>query len=80
MVMTLRQRQSSRVQSQPSKLVIPSSSLLNDLARVRRVQAKPLRGRFASLDTAATAKGLATTRRTGQRRTPQVNVRPEAED
>ena len=36
----------------------PSSSLLDDLGRVRRVKAKPAgAGRFASLDTAATAKG-----------------------
>lgn len=35
----------------------PSSSLFNDLGRDPRVQAKPLRARFASLDTAATAKG-----------------------
>jgi hypothetical protein len=35
----------------------PSSSLLDDLGRVRRVKAKPLRGRVASLDTAAPAKG-----------------------
>jgi hypothetical protein len=38
--------------------MIPSSSLLDDLGRVRRVKAKPAdAGRFASLDTAATAKG-----------------------
>jgi hypothetical protein len=36
---------------------VPSSSLHDCLDRVRRVKAKPLRGRFASLDTAATAKG-----------------------
>ncbi len=36
---------------------VPSSSLHDCLGRVRRVKAKPLRGRFASLDTAATAKG-----------------------
>jgi hypothetical protein len=36
---------------------VPSSSLQDCLGRVRRVKAKPLRGRFASLDTAATAKG-----------------------
>ena len=35
----------------------PSSSLHDDLGRVRRVKAKPLRGRFASPDTAPTAKG-----------------------
>ena len=40
------------------KQVVPSSSLLDDLGRVRRVKAKPARaGCFASLDTAATAKG-----------------------
>jgi hypothetical protein len=36
---------------------LPSSSLLDGLGRDRRVKAKPLRGRFASLDTAVTAKG-----------------------
>ena len=36
----------------------PSSSLLDGLGRVRRVKAKPANaGRFANLDTAATAKG-----------------------
>jgi hypothetical protein len=43
----------------------PSSSPPNCLGRVRRVKAKPLRGRCASLDTTATAKGMAATRRTG---------------
>jgi hypothetical protein len=38
-------------------LVVPSSSLFYDLGRDRRVKAKPVRGRFASLDTAAMAKG-----------------------
>jgi hypothetical protein len=33
--------------------------LLDCLGRVRRVQAKPLLGHFASLDTAATARGMA---------------------
>ena len=33
-----------------------SSSLHDDLSRVLRVKAKPLRGRFASHDTAGTAK------------------------
>ena len=33
-----------------------SSSLHDDLGRVHRVKARPLRGRFASGDTAATAK------------------------
>ncbi len=33
------------------------SSLLNDLGRVLRVRAKPLRGCFASLDTSVTATG-----------------------
>jgi len=35
----------------------PSSSLHHDLGRVHRVKAKPLRGRFATPDTAAKAKG-----------------------
>ena len=35
---------------------VPSSSLHDCLGRVRRVKAKPLRGRFASLDTTATAR------------------------
>ena len=43
-----------------------SSSLHDDLSRVLRVKAKPLRGRFASHDTAATAKRMAATRRTGK--------------
>jgi hypothetical protein len=51
---------------QPSKLVLPHSSLHDDLNRVHRVKAKPLRGRFASLDTASTARGMAATRRTGE--------------
>jgi hypothetical protein len=34
-----------------------ASSPLDDLGRSRRVKATPLRGRFASLDSAATAKG-----------------------
>jgi hypothetical protein len=37
----------------------PFSSPLDYLGRVRRVNDKPLRGRFASLDTAATARGMA---------------------
>jgi hypothetical protein len=39
----LGKRWPGKVSSQPSKLVIASSSLLDDLGRVRRVQAKPLR-------------------------------------
>jgi len=44
---------------QPSELELPSSSQHNDLGRVRRVKARPLRGRFASFDTAATTRGMA---------------------
>jgi hypothetical protein len=42
-----------------------SSSLPNCLGRDRRVKAKPLRGRFASLDTAATARGMAAIKEDG---------------
>src|SRR6478672_824545 len=38
----------------------------DDLNRVRRVKAKPLRGRCASPDTTATVRGMAAARRTGQ--------------
>lgn len=41
-----------------TKLVSPSSPLLDDLGRVRRVQAKPAYvGRFARLDKAACGQG-----------------------
>jgi hypothetical protein len=43
-----------------------SSALHDELSRFLRVKAKPLRGRFASHDMAATAKGMAATRRTGE--------------
>jgi hypothetical protein len=49
-----------------SKLGLPSSSLHDDPGRVHRVKAKPLRGRFASPDTATTTKGKAAMRRTGE--------------
>lgn len=64
---------------EPSKLVIPSSSLLDDLGRVHRVKAKPLRGRFASLDTAATAKDWQLRGRGAVQEPRQANLRPETE-
>jgi hypothetical protein len=54
----LQDSSSAALYPEPSKLVIPSSSPLDGLGRVRRVKAKPADAdRFASLDTAATAKG-----------------------
>jgi hypothetical protein len=51
----------------PSKLVVPSSSLVDNLGRVRCVKAKPVgAGRFARLDTEARGQGRAATRRTGE--------------
>src|SRR6266568_2494095 len=62
-----------------SKLGLPFSSLHDDLGRVHRVKAKPLRGRFASPDTTATAKRRAATRRTDRTRTKQaLSVQPSA--
>jgi len=46
--------------------MVPFSSLLDCLGRVRRVQATPLRGRFASLDTATTARGMAAIEEDGE--------------
>ncbi len=53
---------------------VPPSSLLDDLGHVLRVQAKPLRGRSASLDTVATAKGRQLRGGTGEelRETPSA--------
>jgi len=50
----------------PSKLELPSSSPHDRLSRVLRIKAKPLRGRFASLDTSVMARGMAAMRRTGE--------------
>jgi hypothetical protein len=57
----------ARPQSQPYKLVLSSSSQQNDLGRVRRVKAKPLRGRFASFDTVARPEGWQRSRRMGEK-------------
>jgi hypothetical protein len=54
---------------------VPSSSLHDCLGRVRRVKAKSLRGRFASLDTAATAKGGQLRGVRGRFRSRAVNIR-----
>ena len=48
-----------------NRMVAPSSSLLDCLGRVCPVKAKPLRGRFASLDTTATARGMAAIKEDG---------------
>jgi hypothetical protein len=56
----------------------PSSSLRHDLSRVRRIKAKPLRGRFASLDPSATARGMAATRRTGEEQGDKTRPRSRA--
>ncbi len=50
------------------------SSLRHDLGRVLRVKARPLRGRFASLDTSATAKGWQLRGGRGRARKQQVSV------
>ncbi len=52
-----------------------SSSPHKDLDRVSRVKAKPLRGRFASLDMAATAKGWQLRGDGGGAGTPQARWR-----
>jgi hypothetical protein len=49
-----------------------SSSLHDDLGRVHRVKVKQLRGRFASPDTAAMAKRVAATGRTGRSRSATI--------
>jgi hypothetical protein len=67
---------SARFYRQPSKLVVSSSWLYDDLGRFRRVKAE--RGRYASLDTTATARGMAATRRRvreGQRGSAHVRPR-----
>jgi hypothetical protein len=55
-----------------SKLVPSSSSLHDDLNRVHRVKAKPLRGRFASLDTSAAPKRRQLREGRGRSRMAQV--------
>jgi hypothetical protein len=68
----------ARPQSQPYKLVLSSSSQQNDLGRVRRVKAKPLRGRFASFDTVARPEGWQRSRRMGEKQgTGSVAVGPK---
>lgn len=62
-----------RSQTDPRPDPARPSSLLGDLNRVRRVKAKPLRGRFASLDTSGAVRGMAAARRTGRPRNRQVN-------
>ena len=58
-----------------------SSSLHNDLGRVRRVKAKPLRRRFASPDTASTAKRRDSYKENGQDQNDAVKrVRAANED
>jgi hypothetical protein len=52
--------------------VLPSSSLLDCLGRVLRVKA--LRGRFASLDTKATAQGTAAIEEDGQGQGTAINA------
>ena len=54
---------------------VTNTLLHDDLGRVHRVKAKPLRSRSASPDTAATTKAMAATRRTGRTRTPQRSTR-----
>lgn len=52
-------------------------SLHDFLGHVRRVKAKPLRGRFASLDTAAMARGIAAIEATREEQgTAAVQVSP----
>jgi hypothetical protein len=46
--------------------VLTSFSLLDCLGRVLRVKAKPLRGRFASLDAEVTARGMAAIEEDGE--------------
>jgi len=54
--------------------VAPSSSLLDCLGRVRRVKAKPLRSRFASLDPAATARGMAAIEEDGEEQGTRIGT------
>jgi hypothetical protein len=52
-----------------------ASSLSYDLGRVRRVKAKPLRGRFASLDTSVASKDWQLREGRGRTRMMQVMSR-----
>jgi len=56
----------------------PSPSLLDDLGRVLCVKANPLRGHFASLDTAATAKGWQLRGRRGGSRARKSPAHPRS--
>lgn len=56
---------SGRVQSQPSKLVVPPPRPRDCLGQARRVKARPLHGRFTSLDTRPRPEGWQLSRERG---------------
>lgn len=55
-------------------MVVPSSSLLYGLGRGCRVKIKPLRGRFANLDTAAAPREMAAIEEDGEKQGAMIGA------